>query len=176
MRLYLGDEEKLTSFSLPENVEESFLFSYTSNITNIESFINIYAQDEQWYIKNNEDIEVLYNSSDVLFDVFNINEIKVKGVNSPIFLYSYPTYNENYRDIKLDGVTSIFIGKKNNNSIIYQNEYMEDTELSITVLNGVYYVEQAKETKSRIYINNRIVKGKTPITVGDTLFVNNLKE
>ena len=44
MKLYLADEEKLNSYSLPEKAEESFLFSYTSSITNIEVFFNIYAK------------------------------------------------------------------------------------------------------------------------------------
>ena len=128
-----------------------------------------------WFIKNKEDIEILFNSTDVQLDEFGIYEMKVKGVVNPVFLYCYPTYNEAYKDIKLDGVTNIFIGKKNNNSIIYQNEYTDDTEVIISVVNGFYYVEQTKDTKSRIYLNNRIVKTKTPITVGDTLFINNLK-
>ena len=91
MKLYLGDEEKLTSFSLPQKAEESFLFSYVSNITNIESFINIYAQDDMWFIKNKEDIEILFNSTDVQLDEFGIYEMKVKGVVNPVFLYCYPT-------------------------------------------------------------------------------------
>ena len=63
MKLYLADEEKLNSFSLPEKPEESFLFSYTSPSTNIEIFFNVFEKDNNWYIKQNEDF--IINESDV---------------------------------------------------------------------------------------------------------------
>ena len=175
MRLYLGDEEKITSFSLPEKAMESFLFSYTSNITNLESFINIYSNNDAWFIKNKEDIEVLFHSNDVQLEEFKIYELKIKGVQKPLFLYTYPTYNENYRDIKLEGINLITIGSQNNNSIIYQNDYMDPTELSITFENGLYFISQTPETRNNLYVNGRIVTTKTQLLVGDTIFINNLK-
>ena len=175
MRLYLGDEEKITSFSLPEKAIESFLFSYTSNFTNLESFINIYSQDGSWFIKNKEDIEVLFNTDDVKLEEFKIYEIKIKGVPKSLFLYTYPSYNENYRDIKLEGITTMTIGSQTNNSIIYQNDYMDPLELTITCENGLYFIYQTPETRNNLYINDRIINQKTQLFVGDTIFINNLK-
>ena len=97
MKLYLADEEKLNSFSLPEKPEESFLFSYTSSITNIEVFFNIYAKNEKWYIKNNEDFIINDTNMDTQLENFSYYTIKIKGNPNPLFLYTYPSYNEKYK-------------------------------------------------------------------------------
>ena len=180
MKLYLADEEKLNSYTLPEKPEESFLFSYTSSITNIEVFFNIYAKDEKWYIKNNEDFIINDTNMDTLLEDFKYYKIKIKGITTSLYLYTYPNYNDSYKDIATENIEKITIGNAANNSIVYQNPITQATQVSITTENNIYYIENVeieneKPIKTNTYLNNRILKKKTPLNSGDIIFINNLK-
>ena len=161
MKLYLADEEKLNSYTLPEKPEESFLFSYTSSITNIEVFFNIYAKDEKWYIKNNEDFIINDTNMDTLLEDFKYYKIKIKGIPINLYLYTYPNYNDNYKDIAIENIEKITIGNAASNSIVYQNSITQATQISIATENNIYYIENVEienETpiKTNTYLNNRI--------------------
>ena len=175
MKLYLADEEKLNSYSLPEKAEESFLFSYTSSITNIEVFFNIYAKNEKWYIKNNEDFIINDTNIDTPIDNFNYYTIKIKGNPNPLFLYTYPSYNEKYKNISTENIENISIGTDSSNSIVYQNPITAQKHVVIAKENNNYYIESNPECKTNCYLNNRIVNEKKILNLGDILFINNLK-
>lgn len=180
MKLYLADEEKLNSYSLPEKPEESFLFSYISSLTNIEVFFNIYANDNEWYIKNNDDFVINDTNTDMKLEVFKYYKIKIKGVQENLYLYTYPTYNDNYKDIVTENINKITIGKEQNNSIVYQNQITKGSHVSITSENNLYYIETInnendKNIKTNAYLNSRIINKKTLLNFGDVIFINNLK-
>ena len=98
MILYLADEEKINTFQLPQKVEESFLFSYVPNFTNIEVFLNVVSKDNKWHLKNNDDIQVALSEGDIELDNYKNYKIKIKGVVDDFYLYTYDSYNDNFKD------------------------------------------------------------------------------
>jgi len=82
MRLYISDQETLTSFDLPEKVDESFLFSFTPVLTNIETFINIYESNDKWCFKNDSSINLngVVDKS-VELEENNYYKLNIKGAN-----------------------------------------------------------------------------------------------
>ncbi|MGM9877630.1 MAG: type VII secretion protein EssC [Bacilli bacterium] len=175
MKLYLANEIKLSSYNLPEKPEESFLFSYTSSITNIEVFFNVYSKDNNWYIKGNEDFIINGAVTDTLLEKYKFYTVKVKGVIETLYLYTYDTYNDNYKDILIDNIETLTIGSGSNNSILYANVITEQEHIKIYKENNSYYLEPNISSKANVYINNRIIKKKYYIEIGDIIFLNNLK-
>ena len=174
MRLYLADEEKITSYELPEKAEESFLFTYVSSFTNIEVYLNIYSLDGNWYLKNRQDLEVINTQNDVLLENFSSYQIKIKGLNTPVNLFTYPSYNDDYRDVNIQGVSEIKIGTNPDNEIVYKNNDTAEVQ-DIIKLNGNAYLITHNDQNTKTYLNNRLLKDTVQILTGDTIFLNNLK-
>ena len=176
MKLYFVDSERINKFNLPETIEESFLFSYTPSLTNIEVFINIYAKDGNWYIKNNEDISFNNSNEDIILEEFNNYEVTIKGINEKFHLYTYPNYNNQYIDISIENLNQILIGKSNNNDIIYNGNLITDQQNIITIENGLHYIDNInKETNFKTYINDILLTKKQFLNIGDTIYIDNLK-
>jgi len=175
MKLYLADEEKLNIFDLPEKISESFLFSYIPNSTNIEVFFNIYSKDNNWYLKNTEDIKVNDSNLDVKLEKYCCYAIKIKGIVDRLFyLYTYESYNNNYIDLNIKDSNNITIGCSENDTIINPNGITSPHQITILEDNGVLYIEHNNESKSNSYVNNRILT-KQILKLGDTIFIDNLR-
>ena len=175
MKLYLADEEKLNSFSLPEKPEESFLFSYTSPSTNIEIFFNVFEKDNNWYIKQNEDFIINESESDTLLEPYQYYSVKIKGVSKLLYLYTYESFSNNYKEFKTNTLNEISIGKANTNTISYNNELTEEKHVLISKEDNVFYIQSNKNAKCASYLNNRIIKQKKLLNSGDLIFINNIK-
>jgi hypothetical protein len=135
----LSDNEKLNIFNLPENIDESFLFSYTPTSTNIEIFLNINSKDNNWYFKNdrlvkiNEDVEVK-------LEELKTYQLKILGTNSEFFLFTNPSNNKIHFDVSIQNMNIIKIGKSPECDLIYNNELTNDVQCIITEENGLYYI------------------------------------
>ena len=175
MKLYLADEEKLNSYTLPEKAEESFLFSYTSTLTNIEVFFNIYAKDDRWYIKNNDEFMINESNADTLLENYCHYTVKIKGNPNYLFLYTSDSYNNNYQDISTENINEISLGKAQGNSIVYNDMITDDKQLIISLKEDLYYIEANQESKTKVYLNTRALTEKTILEFGDIIFINNLK-
>ena len=137
MKLYLAVDEKLNVYTLPESVDESFLFSYTPTITNIEVFLNIYSDNNKWFIKCDETIRI--NNEIGIVELTNMRSYKLKlfGADYNYILYTYPSNNTNYTDIKLENIKNINIGRNQDNDIIYNDELTANYHASITYEDGL---------------------------------------
>lgn len=176
MKLYLADDEKLNTFTLPEKIAESFLFSYTPDFSNIEVFMNIYAKDNSWYFKNNDDVKLDGDNptGEKKLSTYEIHEIQIKGVHTKFKLFSYPICNNNFVDKNTENISEITIGKDSNNDIIYNNSLTLDNHAKIYIEEGTYFIETQDEN-AYIYLNKIRVKAKSVINVGDIIFINGLK-
>lgn len=175
MKLYLADEEKINTFNLPEKVEESFLFSYTPNFTNIEVFLNISSSDNNWHLKRNDDIQFGENVSDVLLEKYKHYKFKIKGNPHEFYLYTYDNYNNNYRDYSYNGMDTITIGNDPSNTIVYGDELAIASQVVISIREGFAYITCNEESKANLYINKRRITKEKLLYNGDTIFINNIK-
>ena len=175
MRLYLADEEKINTFNLPQKIDESFLFSYVPNFTNIEVFLNIVSKDNKWHLKNNDDIQVDNNESDTALENFKCYILKIKGVIDNFYLYTYDSYNDNFKDYSIKKVTSLTIGNDFSDSIIYDSKFAMSKQVTINFKGGFAFIECNPESKSNLYVNKRRVTKETLLYNGDTIFINNIK-
>ncbi|MBQ6285218.1 MAG: type VII secretion protein EssC [Bacilli bacterium] len=175
MKLYLADEEKINTFNLPEKVEESFLFSYTPNFTNIEVFLNITSSDNNWHLKRNDDIQFKENANDILLENYKHYKIKIKGNPHEFYLYTYDSYNNNYRDYSYSGIDTITIGNNTSDTIVYGDELAIAKQVVISIKEGFAYITCNEESKANLYINKRKITKETLLYNGDTIFINNIK-
>ena len=175
MRLYIADEEKLNVYDLPEIVDESFLFSYTPKLTNVEVFLNIYSNVGTWFFKNDESINIINSDKDMPLKPFDYFNLKIFGSTYTYHLFTYPSTNENYKDLKISsGLTEgIKIGCNKTNNIILDS-LQNDIDSTIIEENGLCYIVPFNE-KSNTYLNRRKLIDKTLLNVGDVIFVENLK-
>ena len=175
MILYLADEEKINTFQLPQKVEESFLFSYVPNFTNIEVFLNVVSKDNKWHLKNNDDIQVALSEGDIELDNYKNYKIKIKGVVDDFYLYTYDSYNDNFKDYSVLNIPSITIGNDPADNIVYGSDLAMPHQVSIVFKEGFAYISICEGSKANLYINKRRITKETLLYNGDTIFINNIK-
>ncbi len=175
MKLYLADEEKINTFNLPKKIDESFLFSYTPNFTNIEVFLNVVSFGNEWHLKNSDDVQIGNNDIDVVLNEYKYYKVKIKGVIDCFYLYTYDSYNNNFKDFMINNIDSITIGNDPQDNICYGSELAMPHQVTITFKEGFAFITCNEESKSNLYVNKRRVTKETLLYNGDTIFINNIK-
>ena len=173
MKLYLADEEKLNVYNLPEKVAESFLFSYIPSLTNIEVFLNIYSNEGKWYFKNDDSIKCTSGKDNIAFENYRCYNLKIIGSNYDYYMFTYPI-NDTFNEFVInDNIEEIKIGNSSESDIIF-GSLANSTECTITKEKGLYYINQPNE-KGVTYVNRRRITSKTILSVGDIIFIKNVK-
>ncbi len=175
MKLYLADEEKINTFNLPQKVEESFLFSYTPNFTNIEVFLNVVSINDAWHLKNSDDVIIGNSEVDTPLENYKHYKVKIKGVIDNFYIYTYDSYNNNFKDYAINNMTSITIGNDPSDNIIYGSDLAMAKQVVINIKEGFAYINIAEGSPANLYINKRRVTKETLLCNGDTIFINNIK-
>lgn len=174
MKLFVTDEEKITCFNLPEKINESFLFSYTPQETNIESFINVFAKESNWYLKNDSYININDGKSeDVMLEKYGQYKLNIKGSNYQYHLYLIPAFEEKYKLISLDKESRITLGSASNMDIVIKGEYIQPQHVILTNVNGIWSINSI--SNSDIYVNRNRVNNTYELNIGDILFICGIK-
>ena len=66
MRLYITDEEKLTKFDLPLEIQESFIVPYRPANSKKEYTINVESGKENWILKSNGLVNLISNDINIV--------------------------------------------------------------------------------------------------------------
>lgn len=173
MRLYIADDEKLTKFDLPKEVQESFVVPYRPANSKKEYTINIESGEENWILKSNGLVNLIRNGQIVLDEPlkdFFCYELETDD-KKRAFLYCLPTFDENNIDISTFNAKQITIGNSQNCNIWFQNNKVSGQHVIITVQNGKAIITA---NQNGVFLNELPVR-QAYLKLGDVVFLEGLK-
>ena len=125
MKLYICDEEKISKYNLPEEVQESFIIHYLPSGVKKEYDISVESKDNNWTIRSNGKINFLQNScvnETIFLNNYSSYDIQISSDNKNRRLFCLPGYNENYTDYSTFNMQNLVIGSGYNSNLVYQNQ------------------------------------------------------
>ncbi len=174
VRIYIADDEKLTKFDLPQDVQESLLIPYKPSNSKKEYFINIEANDGKWVLKSNGLINIIQNES-VVLDVPLLNyscyQLEINNDKSLKKLYCLPKYDEKYVDVSIFNVPKVTIGSGLTCNVCYQSQEVSEQHVIIQKANGKTLLTA---NSGSVYVNGFITR-QVYLKIGDVIFVGGLK-
>ena len=174
MKLFIEDNDKLSKYTLPSKVDESFLITYKPEHSKREYSINIESKDNKWILKSNCVINLLENG--VKVDEAPLEEyysyvLQIAGTNEQRILYCLPFIEEKSMDASVFGVNNITIGSSNTCNICYDNPNIESIHATITRNEYGYLITANQEG---VFLNSKPIKSAY-LKVGDSIFIRGLK-
>ena len=173
MRLLILDEEKITKFSLPKNVEETFLISYKCD--SAENTITIEASSGNWQVKSNGSVDITENK--IVKDIAVLSEyqyynLKINRTGKIVILYCLPDLDKVLYNLSVINLNNISIGSSRDCNICYTNSLTAKIHAYIKLENNFWYI--VANENNYVYLNDqRIIKGY--LRLGDRIFINGLK-
>lgn len=174
VRLYIADEQKLTKFDLPQEVQESFLVPYKPSNSKKEYTINIEANEDKWYLKSNGLVNIIQNESIALeapLSYYSFYQLEITSDKSQKYLYCLPKYNEKFLDVNIFNVPNITIGNAVNCNIYYQHQRVIGQHILIQNTNNRWLLTA---NGSEVFVNGTIAK-QIYLKTGDVIFLNGLR-
>ena len=178
MRVLLVDNEGITKLTLPDDIDGIFSLKYHPTWANATKEFFIEARDGNWILKSNENIMALVDNKitlEIALEEYMHLKVMVLGSEEPIDLYCLPTLDKG--TIKVSILTQqILIGNTAQCSIIYHNE--PDGTVFGAILNNQnnwFLVYPDNFNGTPMYVNDKILRSKVLLKVGDIIFVKGLK-
>ncbi len=180
MRIYVQENNNLLKFNLPSKVDGSLLFSFKSSITGLENSINIDSRDNNWVLKSNGNVNIIDSNNNIISEIllsdYMCIPVSVSGIQNYAYIFCLPSIEEHQFCYGFNGLTSILIGKSENNNIIYPQNMMLDQQVLIKFENNNWFISPvANNSDIFIYVNNHRIFAATPIFAGDIIFTNGLR-
>lgn len=174
LKLYIADNEKLTKFDLPQEIQESFLVPYKPIDLKKEYTISVEAVNGKWILKSNGSINIIQNGSIALeseLKAYVNYELEVAVSKQKINIFCLPVIEENSIDLNSFNMNKIIIGNSSTCHINYQNNYLNSQHIVINVQNN-----KANLTTqySNVYLNGISVRSSY-LKYGDVIFCEGLK-
>ena len=171
MRVLLLNGNRITKLLLPEKIDGSFwLMDEDDN-----NVINVEDSNNRWVMKANDDTKILQNNNSIpSVELVCDNFYYIERNNNQAILYT-----ENTRDntIKYYGVQdgiNLTVGKNQNNSIAYNNQYIQDNYITLNYTNNQWVIN--KSQNAIVYVNDYLLSDLTrKLSCGDSLFILGLR-
>lgn len=180
MRLYIQEKNSLVKFNLPAKVDGSMLFSFKSSVNGMDNSINIDAVDEKWVLKSNGNVNIIGNGNSVIPTVtlsdYMCIPVSISGVQDYLTVFCMPSTETNQISYSVENLSSISIGKSDDNNIVYKQNMMAEKHAVIKFENDNWLIYPATgDSNICVYVNNQRVLSSTPIFAGDVIFMNGLR-
>lgn len=176
MKIYLVDEYQIFSYSLPNKVEDAFVINYI-HYSEKEETLTFIAENGQWAIQSNPDIQFYSDSSPVDKEFLQNNSIytiQFSDLTEAVTLYCFDAHQELF-DFEIPGMNSqIVVGRTGACDFIYEHPKMGSPEFKLIKKDNQWSIEDNGGENTHVYLNNRRIR-KSPINVGDIIFTNGLK-
>ena len=169
MRLILFNGNRMSRMLLPKKVEGSFwLVDELNNNTNI---INIEAQNGNWFLRQNDEAKIIFNSSYVAEVKIMPNYFYFIDYNGKkMLLYSERIYDSSIKYYKINENTNLVFGKDTTQDIMYENSYITNNYLELSFNKNGWAINI--QPTSTVYINNSLLTNlNSKLNYGDTVFV-----
>lgn len=176
MKLYLVDNYVVSTYSLPNKVEDAFVINY-EHYTGKEETITFVAVDGKWAIQSSPDIQITKNTQAITTDIVTDNtiySIMCSDLNVPLTIYCFDTHQKLYDFVIPTTKTEITVGKTGNYDFLFDSPAVCSPELKITKQNNNWILESNKDSDAMVFVNNRRAL-KTVLHFGDIIFTNGLK-
>lgn len=172
MRIYIADDEKLTKFDLPQEVQESLLIPYRPANSKKDYSINIEANDGKWILKSNGLVNVIQNENivlDVPLSNYASYKLEISNDKTLKYLYCMPKYSETFINVSVfDNVT---IGSDMNCNICYQSQRVTTKHVLIQRVDNKTLLTA---NGGGVYVNGMIAR-QIYLKTGDVIFLDGLK-
>lgn len=174
MKLYLCDNNKITSYNLPPKALDDFVINYKSSSLTSNVLITINAKDNNWFFKNNTNISITnFLESEVELELYCCYKLKISGKKDILTMVILPL-NEHLYKLKINNLNKINIGKDSKNIIKYNSEVVADVQAEINLINNEWFIQGLDNDFYPLYIN-RERKTKKQLNIGDIIFIFGLK-
>lgn len=183
MNIYIFDENKIISFSLPtKKVGNFWITDYENN-----NLINVSAEMGKWILSCAKNVKLLSGN-----DVIDSIELQLKKYyiinknNKDILVYTDSLQDNSFSCYEVCDGCNIIIGKNNTSTICVNNPYFLDLHFTLNFTNNKWILK--RNENSNIYINDTIlvsseyllnnsdvinVYGFKIVIVNNLLFINN---
>ncbi len=176
MKLYLVDDYKVYTYSLPNKIEDAFIINYV-HYSGEEETITFIAENNQWVIQSSPEIHFQSNGKGIEKDFLKndaIYTIQFSDLTDFVTLYCFDAH-QNYYEYDIPGnKLELYVGKGTNCDISYNQSMMASPQLRIYKQNSVWILEDNGLDATRVYHNSRRVR-RVLLNMGDIIFTNGLK-
>ena len=177
MQLTIIKKNKLSIFTLPENVNSSYWITDFENGRRI-NLINIEAVENSWKIISNQEAFIVDNKdimvpSAILHD-YEFYVLKSNYKNERYYIYASPVYDKTYKELGIESTSKVKVGSDNGCEITYKLNTIPGKCYEIEKKDKYYYLNILDE-KSQVYVNGKRVLSTKRIEYGDTIFTFGLK-
>ena len=179
MRVYLLDSEKITKILLPKEVDGIFIMNYNPVGSKIDKELCIEAKDGNWVLKSNGSINVLNENNNIIENCILTEQMHLKvnimGREDILDLYCLPSIETSKNRLGIN-INQLTIGKKDDCSIIYNHPNIQEIHAGIYNQQNEWFLALPENAENcSIYLNDKIVKTRKKLKVGDILFIHGLK-
>ncbi len=176
MRVSLIKNGKIYNTNLPLEINGSFWVEDKDKNNIKRNLINIEANNSKWVLKSNFETKIIYNGNnveEVVLENYNFYELQVKGEQYNYILYTSPVYDDNSCEYEVSNNCQIYIGNGVNNTINYNNRYIQDKQCLIQSTNGIWSINNLNN--NGVVFVNGIAVSKSNLNIGDVVFIMGLK-
>ena len=177
MRLIIHDGKKVSSYKLPDKIQDFYIVDYKSSDNSISEMVTLEGVDGKWNLVSNKNVTIslnndtydkapleLYRSYIVYFSISNI-ALKVMCIPD----------TEQFKFILFNSNEKITIGQDGNSTISCRLPSFLINYAIIEKIEGQFYIYPANE-KCIIYVNEKCINNnKCLIKYGDEIFIEGLK-
>ena len=165
MKIYLFLTDKIKSYLLPDIIEGSYSFY---NIDD-SKLINIEARDNKWTIYSTRDSKIVNGSFYVESTELKDNTYYVlKNDDMTYLIYITNIKNNDFLKYSYNKDINLIIGTTSDSSIIYNNGLIKGVAAKICYINDILSID-IENAVGFIYLNNIVIRGKQPISIGDKI-------
>ncbi len=186
MLIYIIHSDRIFTFRLPKTVSGNYvLFDYDTNGIK-RSLVNIYAyNDEKWFMKSNEDMQIFYNgqyAENIELKEYNFYSLNVYKTEN-LLLYISPALEKGYIGKTLSQDTCTLTVGKEGCDIVYSFPSIAEKQVELTYQNGYWsyknlnvqvpvYVNKANKTSARLSnLDTLFIMGLKIVVCGKTIFI-----
>lgn len=165
----LFNKNGMLSITLPEKVKGQYSLTSDSGIK-----VNIEGIDDKWVLKAPKQVVIVDNKQEV--ESCDIEEMCIYNLNSKkshekSFVFVEPSTDDRveFKKYLFNGDITINIGRKSNNSIVINNNYVSSNHAILSSKNGKWLITD-NDSSNGTFVNGKKVKSSA-LNYGDLIYI-----
>mgnify|MGYP004670715403 FL=1 len=165
----LFNKNTMLSLTLPEKIRGQYSLISDSGIR-----VNIEGVDEKWILKTTKQVVIVDNKQEV--DACEIKDMSIYNLKSrksheKCFVFVEPSTDDRveFKKYLFKNDVSLDIGRKSNNSIVINNNYVSSDHAKLTFKNGKWSIVD-NDSSNGTFVNGRRVKSSS-LNFGDVIYI-----
>ena len=174
MKIIIADRDQLCFYTLPEQAEDVFSFSYQPNGMSQSILLVFNEEAGQWYLQGNGTIEIYYHDQNVSrapISSYQVYVLDIQGREDHIMLYTAP-HHEMMSSYILEN-TPLVIGNEEKVNILNPNFDFHGIACILQFQQQQWLLHVSDQTE--VFINAQRVIEDQPLYLGDVIYIESLK-